>query len=213
MTQAERSRGRWVARVLAIVTVAAVLVAAWLAWDREALLARLSTGPLPFFTAMAILPAFGMPLTPLTIIAGATFGRRLGLIGTWSALAANLVLCYALAQLLRPWLAALLARFDYELPRFSPPHQGAVRFTLAVKAAPGVPAFVKNYGLGVAGVPFAAYFALSMLITGFYVTSLVVVGESLLSHRGGRAAAAALLVLACAFLLWRRFRRSRAERA
>lgn len=213
MMQPTRSRGRWGARVLAIVTVAAVLLAAWLAWDREALLARLSSGPLAFFAAMAILPAFGAPLTPFTIVAGATFGRRLGLIGTWTAVAANLALCYALAQLLRPRLAALLARFDYELPRFSPPKQGAVRFTLAVKATPGVPAFVKNYGLGVAGVPFTAYFVLSMLITGFYVTSLVVVGESLLSHRAGRAAAIALLVLACAFALWRRFRRSRAERA
>lgn len=213
MTQPARSRGRWGARVLAIVTIAAVLIAAWLAWDREAVLARLSAGPLAFFAAMAILPAFGAPLTPFTIVAGATFGRRLGLIGTWTALAANLVLCYALAQLLRPWLASLLARFDYELPRFSPPKQGAVRFTLAVKAAPGVPAFVKNYGLGVAGVPFAAYFLLSMLITGFYATSLVVVGESLLSHRAGRAAAVAVIVLACAFVLWRRFRRSRAERA
>src|SRR6185295_2112779 len=119
-------------------------------------------------------------------------------------------LCYALAQALRPRLAALLARFDYRLPRFAPPNQGAVRFTLAVKATPGVPAFVKNYGLGVAGVPFAAYFILSMLITGFYATSLVVVGDSLLSHRAGRALAVALVVLVCAFALWRRFRRSKA---
>lgn len=212
--KAAGSRWRWVARVLAIATIATVLIALWLAWDREALLARWqSAGPLPFFAVMAILPAFGAPLTPFVIVAGATFGRRLGLIGTWTALAANLALCYALAQALRPWLAALLARFDYRLPRFERPNQGAVRFTLAVKATPGVPAFVKNYGLGVAGVPFAAYFVLSMLITGFYATSLVMVGDSLLSHRAGRAAAVALVVLACAFALWRRFRRSRDERA
>jgi uncharacterized membrane protein YdjX (TVP38/TMEM64 family) len=214
MNKVAGSRWRWAARLLAIATIAAVLVALWLAWDREALLARWqNAGPLPFFAAMAILPAFGAPLTPFTIVAGATFGRQLGLIGTWTALAANLALCYALAQLLRPWLATLVARFGYDLPRFSPPKQGAVRFTLAVKAAPGLPAFVKNYGLGVAGVPFAAYFIVSMLITGLYATALVLVGESLLSHRAGRALAVALAALVCAFVLWRRFRRSRAERA
>jgi uncharacterized membrane protein YdjX (TVP38/TMEM64 family) len=214
MNEVTGSRLRWGARVLALATTATVLIALWLAWDREALLARWqSAGPLPFFAAMAILPAFGAPLTPFTIVAGATFGRRLGLIGTWTAIAANLALCYALAQLLRPWLATMVARFGYDLPRFSPPKQGAVRFTLAVKAAPGVPAFVKNYGLGVAAVPFATYFVLSISITGLYATALVVVGESLLSHRAGRAAAVAFAALACAFLLWRRFRRSRAERA
>jgi hypothetical protein len=33
-----------------------------------------------------------------------------------------------------------------------------------VKLAPGIPQFVKHYGLGVAGVPFGLYLGASMLI-------------------------------------------------
>jgi uncharacterized membrane protein YdjX (TVP38/TMEM64 family) len=74
-----------------------------------------------------------------------------------------------------------------------------------------VPAFVKHYGLGVAGVPFAVYFGVSMLMTGVYAVSLVLLGQSLLQHRGDRAAWL-LAVLAGAGLAawwWRRQRRRR----
>jgi hypothetical protein len=52
-------------------------------------------------------------------------------------------------------------------------------------------------------VPFAAYFVLSLLITGAYATALVVVGESLLEHHGGPAAWALLALALLAFGLWR----------
>jgi uncharacterized membrane protein YdjX (TVP38/TMEM64 family) len=172
-------------------------------WIRDA-------GPLPLFGAMAILPAFGMPLTPFFILAGATFGVARGLLGSGVALALNLALCYWIARSgMRPRLVSLLRRFSYELPDFEEKDKGAVRFTLAVKLAPGVPGFAKNYVLGVAGVPLAVYFGLSMLITGAYATALVVLGESFLEHNLDHTIIAGAVVIALAIGVWLWRRKSR----
>lgn len=177
-------------------------------WDREAFMTALQDAPpIPFFIAMALLPMVGVPLTPLLIAAGATFGMRLGLAGSLLALAANLVASYFVARSgLRPHLERLFRRFDYELPNFDGRPRNALRFTLMVKFAPGVPAFVKNYGLGVAGVPFTLYFVASMLITGVYSALLVVLGESLFTHETNMVVVAggAVLLVAFAVYLWRR---------
>jgi uncharacterized membrane protein YdjX (TVP38/TMEM64 family) len=165
--------------------------------------------PLPFFAAVALLTTVGAPITPLFILAGATFGVRMGLIGSGLALAASLVVTYWIAKGLRPWIESLLRRFHRELPDFGKAGKSALRFTLMVKLAPGVPQFVKSYGLAVAGVPFPLYLGMSLLITGAYVAALVVLGESLLEHDLGRTVAvAAAFVLLVVLGLWLR-RRSR----
>ncbi len=209
-----KSPWRWARRALVVVGLAAVAYVLWSSWDREAIAAwKQEASPLTFFVVMAIVPALGVPVTPLFILAGATFGRRLGLLGSGIALAANLAICYWIARSgLRRWLVWVLRRFDYELPDFEQRYKGALRFTLMVKLAPGVPAFVKNYGLGVAGVPFSLYFAASMLITGAYGVALIVLGESLFQHDGNRAVVVGALVVVLALgVWWWRRRRSRQE--
>jgi uncharacterized membrane protein YdjX (TVP38/TMEM64 family) len=199
-----------VKRVLAVAASIALALLLWSIWDHEAFLSWMQRArPLPFFSAMAILPAFGIPTTPLCLLAGATFGVRLGLLGSAGALAANLALCYWIARWMRPRLASLLRRFDYELPDIAKSDRSPVRFTLAVKLAPGVPSFVKTYGLGVAGVPFLAYFVVSLLITGIYAASLIVLGESLFAHNLSRTllTVAVGVALALGMWLWRRRRK------
>src|SRR5262245_32848199 len=73
-------------------------------WDRDALVRWMSeAAPAPFFLAMAVLPAIGVPLSPFMIVAGATFGIWVGLIGSIAAIAINLCICYAIAHsTLRP---------------------------------------------------------------------------------------------------------------
>src|SRR5579863_1708051 len=207
-----RATTPWAKALLAIVSVALIVAIVWWAWDRPAILRwREDARPLPFFAGMAIAPAFGIPVTPLFVLAGATFGRRLGLVGSGLALTANLALCYWVARsALRPRLARLLRRFDYELPDF-----GAWRFTLVVKLAPGIPAFVKSYGLGVARVPFMLYLGASLLITGVYGAALILLGESLFRHDRDRALVigGVVLVLALALWLWRRRRKARSATA
>jgi uncharacterized membrane protein YdjX (TVP38/TMEM64 family) len=195
---------------LGALALAAVALVAWWAWDRDAIMAwKEEAGALPFFGAMAVLPAVGMPITPFFVLAGATFGVGPGLLGSGVALGLNLTLCYAVARSgLRPKLESLLRRFDYELPDFGGTEKSALRFTLLVKLAPGAPAVVKNYLLGLTGVPFPLYFAASMLITGVYAVLCVVVGVSLFDHATHRlllvAAVAVAVVLAVGLWWWRR---------
>lgn len=197
----------WARRALGAVTLLVLAVLIWNAWDYQAFIAwREEAGVVPFFLAMALLPALGVPITPFFIVAGATFGTYVGLAGSAVALSTNLVLCYWIARSgLRPWLARLLARTRYDIPDFEK-EQGALRFALLVKLAPGVPIFIKHYLLGMAGVPFWIYFGVSGLITGIYAVAFVVLGESLLDHDLG-SGAVALAVLAAAgvaIYLWRR---------
>lgn len=201
-------------RVLGGLALAAVAFVLWSAWDRDAMTVwKEDAGPLPFFAAMATLPAIGIPMTPFFVIAGATFGVGLGLVGSGVALGLNLVLCYGIARSgLRARLAALLRRFGYELPDFE--EKGAVRFTMLVKLAPGVPGAAKNYLLGLTGVPFPLYLGLSILMSGAYGAVCVVLGVSLFEHDVHRAAVAGAVVLALAVALgawWWARRRSRAS--
>ncbi len=195
-----------VRRTLAVITALVVIFLLWGIWDLEAMLAwQRRASPVPFFAVMSVLPAIGFPMTPLFILAGATFGPAVGLLGSLVALVLNLTLCYWIAQLMRPRLTALLRRFGYELPGMQGRKRSDVRFTLAAKLAPGVPAFAKNYWLGVSGVRFAVYFGLSMLTTGVYAALLIVLGEAAVKHSTGPAilVGAAVVGLALAVRWWR----------
>jgi uncharacterized membrane protein YdjX (TVP38/TMEM64 family) len=192
------------AGVAALVAGVAYLVI--LIWDREAFVSWMSEAhPVPFFIAMAVLPAIGAPLSPLLLLAGATFGVRIGLVGTVAALALNLCICYAIAQSqLRPRFTAMLERFDYELPDFAAGGRKAWRFATAMKLTPALPAFAKTYGLAVTGVPFPIYFGVSMIVSSLFAVAWIVLGDSLLEHELGRSAWAAIagLVLLVIALRW-----------
>lgn len=197
----------WVRRALGVIALLVLGAVLWHAWDHQAFIAwREDAGVVPFFLAMALLPALGVPITPFFIVAGATFGTLVGLAGSALALCSNLLLCYWIARSgLRPWLARLLERTRYDIPDFEE-GTGALRFALLVKLAPGVPLFIKHYLLGMASVPFWIYFAVSGTITGFYAVAFVVLGDSLLEHDlgNGALALAGLAAVALAIYLWRR---------
>lgn len=194
--------GVWVAVAIAL------LLLLWMIWNGQALAAfKREAGPFSYFAAMAVLPALGVPLTPMFMVAGATFGTRIGIVGSLLALSANLLFCYWIAQsALRPFIVAKVARLGFELPNFDEQERGALRFTLIVKLMPGVPAFLKNYLLGLAGVPFVAYFVISLAFTGLYGFALLYLGDSLREHDIGHLTIAALVLIAALLLLrwWRR---------
>lgn len=198
------SKATWVRYSIAAVVVAGMAYLLWVIWDHPAVMSWVREArPLPFFIALALLPAVGVPTTPFFVIAGASFGVQVGLVGALLALAVNLAVSYWIARSgVRPRLESLMRRFDYELPDFQQEGKSALRFALLVKLAPGLPTFVKNYGLATAGVPFALYFGLSMLITGAYAAALIVLGESLIDHDVSSAVIAAAVVAALAAGLW-----------
>src|SRR6188472_154640 len=81
------SRRTLVVLALGATVVAAIGLGIWSAWDDRTLLAwKRDANPLVFFTGMAIAPLVGVPMTPLFVIAGATFGVSLGLVGSAAAL-------------------------------------------------------------------------------------------------------------------------------
>ncbi len=198
-------------RVAGLVLLAGLLYLLWSHWQSGALAAwKREASPVVFFATQAILPIFGVPTTPFFVVAGTTFGVRVGLLGTLAALAVNLTACYWIAQSgLRGVVERWLRRLGYEMPDFDGSKKSAVRLSLAVKLAPALPGALKNYVLGMVGVPFGIFFGLSMLITGAYAAVLIVLGESLIEHDLVTlgAIAGACLVLAVGFVWWRRRRR------
>jgi uncharacterized membrane protein YdjX (TVP38/TMEM64 family) len=179
----------------------------WRNWDQEAFLAwKQEAGPVPFFAALAILPAIGVPTTPFFMLAGMTFGLTVGLLGTAASLAVNMMLCFWIAHSgLRNSLRRLLARWGRELPQVE--GKRALRFAVLVKLAPGVPTFVKQYALGLSGMDFVPYFIVSFLITLPYAAAFVVLGESIFDFdwQQGVGALVALLALSAIFLGVRRW--------
>ena len=160
-------------RALTVAALAGLALLVWRVWDHDAVLAWMrQASPVRYFTAMALLTVIGIPVTPLFVVAGATFGAAVGLIGSGLALAAALTMSYGIARgRMRRWLESLLRRFGSELPDFGEAGRNALRFTLMVKLTPGLPAFVKNYGLAAAGVPFPTFLGVSMLVTGAYAAA------------------------------------------
>ncbi len=144
-------------------------------------------GPLAFFSAMAVLPAVGFPLSPFTLTAGSVFAPTLGwpvvLIATWLALAINVSLTYVLARwIARPWLEKLVRRIGYDWPHVR--ESDYWNITLLARLTPGPPFVMQGALLGLAGVPFRIYLIGSVLIAGAFATVFAVFGEALLAGKG-----------------------------
>lgn len=185
--EARRRRGL-VARVCGVALLAAFVVFLWIRWDYAALMAwKEEAGPIPFFAALAVLPAFGVPTTPFYVAAGVLFGVAGGLAGSALSLSLNLLLCYWIAHSgLKGWLESMLRKTRYDLPTLEGGR--ALRFALLVKLAPGAPTFLKTYLIALSGVSFVVYFWLSFVVTMVWAAGFIVLGESLLDRDFGQAA-------------------------
>jgi uncharacterized membrane protein YdjX (TVP38/TMEM64 family) len=155
------------------------------------------TGPVVFFTAMAVLPAVGAPLSFFSITAGSVFGPQLGLplviVLSLAAIVANMALSYLLARrAFRPVLEYLVQRLGYRLPQVD---SGDVTdLIILLRVTPGVPFPVQNYLLGLAQVPFGRYLLVSSLIQLPINGAVIFFGEALL-HGKGKVALVSLLLL------------------
>ncbi len=156
-------------------------------------------GPLAFFTAMAVLPAFGVPALAFMLPAGPVFAPTLGmplvLALSLAALTVNMILAYWLARYaLRPWLARLITRLGYKLPQVPPGDTTALIVLLRV--TPGVPALAQNYLLGLADTPFVKYLLVSCLCAWPHISVYVYFGEELREGRKGLILVGGLLLVA-----------------
>lgn len=165
-------------------------------------------GPVPFFAAMAVLPAIGAPLSIFTIPAGEAFAGRMGMAGviavTMGVLALNLAFAYWLARYaLRPLLSKLVARYGYQIPRLT--KENALTVALLVRLTPGPPYFMQCYLLGMAEVPFGLYMIVSWVCLAPWVIGAIVLGQGILNGNFKVAATGiAVIVVAVVLVQWAR---------
>ncbi len=183
--------------VAAVVLIAAVLavsggdirglIAQGGALVNRAVAAIRDAGPLAFFTAMAVMPAFGVPSLAFILPAGPAFGERFGMVNVvllcMVAVTINFVLAYLLARrALRPLLEKLIVRLGYELPAVEA--GDTTDLILILRLTPGIPFCVQNYLLGLGEVPFVKFFILSFLLCMPQNAAFVLFGDALLHGKG-----------------------------
>jgi uncharacterized membrane protein YdjX (TVP38/TMEM64 family) len=173
----------------------------------QVLAAIRAAGPVPYFTAMALLP---LPLSWFTVPAGEAFAPTMTLTGvTIAALAAVTVqtaLCFAVARWgAGPALERWLARRKLTVPKLTP--DNALMVIVLVRLVPGPPLPLQCFLLSLAGAPFALYMMVSMAFSVPWVVGGIVLGKGILSGNVTLIGAAAGVIGAAAiaaFLLRRR---------
>ncbi len=171
-------------------------------WDQEAFLAWTENlNPWAFFLLMAITPAFGVPTSPFYILAGLSFGPLLGLGGSALAIAANLLLVYAIGHSgLRRVINKMLEGREFQLPQQAP--RRPIRYTVLVKFAPGVPAFLKNYILVLSKISLPLYFGISFVFSFIYALMFYVLGGSIEEQQTGQGVSVLVALLILAAVGW-----------
>lgn len=195
---AQRSRLLIVALLAVAVAGAVVLVAGKttvLGWWRQGM-EWLQFCPVWVFAVLLCLgPLVALPVAPIFVALGArvTTGPAVAL--ALGSIVVSLSLTYALSgHVLKDAVTRLLTRRGYTVPRFS--GEDELLATLLLRLTPGIPVFVGNYLLPLAGVRLVVYLTVSFVIQSAYAVGFVVVGRSFLSGRLGFVVSALLAVIA-----------------
>ena len=178
---------KWLRIACVVLLVAATLYACSRVFDLRGGIERTvaffrDAGAWPFFTAMAILPAVGFPISAFNIVAGPVFGPALG-VGTVIACAGlaitvNLAGSYWVAdRALRPLMERWVRRLGYTVPAL--PAGSAWEIALVVRIIPGPPLFLQSYLLALARVPFGTYMLVSLAVQMTFLIAVVVAGDAL----------------------------------
>ena len=157
-----------------------------------------SAGPLPFFGAMAILPAVGFPISLFYLAAASAFSAQMGVGGviaaSGAALVSDLTISYWLARYgLRPWLEQIIGRTKYKIPVVAATDQ--FQITLLVRITPGPPFVVQNVLLGLAEIRFFTYLSISWVVNMLYACGFIIFGDAII-HGKGKVALFGLMALA-----------------
>lgn len=174
-------------------------------------------GAVVFFTAMALLPAVGVPASVFTLTAGPVFGPKLGMplvvVLSVAAMMFNIVMSYFLARrALRPLLEKIFSRLGYKVPEVAP--EDMMDLSIVVRVTPGSPFPVQNYLLGMAGVPFGKYVLVAFIVQAIYTPAFVLFGDALLHGKGKMVMIAmSLLVVAAVATHWVRKRMAKKKAA
>jgi len=157
-------------------------------WCRE--------NPAGLFLAIAILPGFACPASPLLILAGIVWGST----ASACALAVSAVL---LNITWTHWLSAgpgrtIIARILGERwERWqSMPRTNLWKLALMLRITPGVPLFVQNYATGLLGIPLLHSLAIALPISALYGSGFVLTGGAIFKGQIGLVIAGISLLAA-----------------
>ncbi len=192
----------WILGVtVAVISVVTVLLAG--RYDVRGHMSRIvqtvrDAGPLPFFAAMAVLPAVGFPLSLFTLAAAPVFAPTMGLgwvvVCAVAAIAANVALSYWLASsAMRPAAEWVVRRFGYELPVVQA--KSAWMVILVLRIVPLTPFSLQGVLLGLARVPFGPYMLVSIVVPSVYAISVITLGDALMRGDPWAIAGAAVLFI------------------
>lgn len=161
-------------------------------------------GPVPFFAAMAVLPAAGFPLSAFTFVAGPVFGPVMGLFAVILcailAITINVALSYWLAsRAMRPVAKWVVRRLGYQLPEVQP--KAAWLAIVILRTVPVTPFFLQSVLLGLARVPFGAYMLVSVVVPSAYAVAIITLGDALMRGDGWAIAVAAALFIVVGVIL------------
>lgn len=180
------------------------------AWVEE--IAKL--GPGPFLLALAVLPAFGAPVSVFYVFAGAVFaehgGLGMALAGCFAAIAVNVALTYAMGRwLMHPVIERLVRRFGWKVPKVR--YEDRWMVTLVLRITPGPPFFAQSYLLALGRVPFGSYMLVSVAVACSLAAPVIYLGDSLTSGGYGKLVFGVLFIVAV-FLIFRLVRQRVAQR-
>lgn len=197
----ENKSSRWL-RNTALLLGAALLSAAavFFAWQSNPSLddwldpikharAYLEAHPWALVLAVASLPGFGVPSSPLLILSGVVlgpiYGIPLALLITIGAQAFCTAWTYALAA--RPLRSVLKKLFFSRRPLPDLHPNRAIQLGLLLRLTPGVPYALQNIVLGLVGMRFYPYLLVSVPTTAIWATGFVLTGGAIFEGRIGLA--------------------------
>lgn len=135
--------------------------------------------------SLLFLPTFGLPISPLLILAGVLWGVRIGLIICFICIGFNLVFSYVFyRKCLNRFLFKLIFR-KTKIPYFSSASQkGSLKMVFLIQLIPQLPYAVQCYILSTLNnVDFWHYLSISWLFQFLWAVGFVCGGSSIISKR------------------------------
>ena len=157
-------------------------------WCRE--------NPAWLFLAIAILPGFACPASPLLILAGVVWGSTASSCAlAVSAILLNIAWTHSLSA--GPCRRIISRILGERWERWqSMPRTNLWKLALMLRLTPGVPLFVQNYTLGLLGVPILHSLAIALPISGLYASGFVLTGGAIFKGHIGLVIAGVSLLAA-----------------
>lgn len=167
------SRRTWIGWAWMLLLAVSLILGWSNGWfDAETLEKAKGLPPVAFWLAMTFLPLAGFPISVTYICIGAFFPPLTAFLLGSSSLLVSMTLGYLIG---RHWLRVpvqrVISRRWPQLLKLSPLQ--SYKATILVRAVPGVPYFLQNYGLGLLKIRFSMYLALSWSIQSMIMLSVI----------------------------------------